>query len=161
GNLSEDLYSLVEPPPAAQPMNPQAQAKLNEVYEAIQRGEWDRALELLRRWAAFISPDLVSFLRGKIWLDAGDPETAVLFLEHASRLQPENGGYLAIYLYALEKVNPSSAQERARQILQDPDKASPIAVVRAADITFHASRSLPEAEARQQFRHLISVFDRA
>src|SRR5260221_8728536 len=52
-NLSEDLYSLVEPPPAAQPMNPKSQAKLNETFEATQRGEWDRALELLRRWAAF------------------------------------------------------------------------------------------------------------
>src|SRR5438034_6784149 len=35
-NLSEDLYSLVEPPPAVQPMNPQAQAKLNEAFEARQ-----------------------------------------------------------------------------------------------------------------------------
>jgi tetratricopeptide (TPR) repeat protein len=160
-HLSEDLYSLVEPPPAAQPMNPEAQAKLNEAFEARQRGEWDRALDLLRRWAAFLSPDVVSFFRGRIWLDAGDTETAVLFLEHASRLQPENGDYLAIFLYALEKVNPSSAQARARQILQDPDKTSPIAVVRAADILFHASRSLPEAEATQQFRQLISVLDRA
>ena len=48
-HLSEDLYSLVEPPPAPQPMNPQAQAKLLEAFEARQRGEWDRALDLLRR----------------------------------------------------------------------------------------------------------------
>src|SRR5437870_4028437 len=79
GNLSEDLYSLVEPPPAPQPMNPQAEAKLSEAFEARQRGEWDRALELLRRWAAFLAPDVVSFFRGRIWLDAGDTETAVLF----------------------------------------------------------------------------------
>jgi tetratricopeptide (TPR) repeat protein len=161
GNLSEDLYSLVEPPPAAQPMNPQAQAKLNEAFEARERGEWDRALELLRRLTPFLAPDVISFFRGRIWLDAGDPETAVLFLEYASRLQPDDGNYLAIFLYALEKVNPTAAQERARQILQDPEKTSPVAVVRAADIVFHASRSLPEAEAAQQVRQLISVFDRA
>src|SRR5438309_11948192 len=88
GNLSEDLYSLIEPTPASQPMNPLAQAKLNEAFEARQRGEWDRALELLRKWAPFLSPDVVSFFRGKTWLDAGDTESAVLFLEHACRLQP-------------------------------------------------------------------------
>jgi tetratricopeptide (TPR) repeat protein len=161
GNLSEDLYSLVEPPPAAQPMTPEAQAKLNEAIAATSRGEWDRALELLRRLPAFLSPDGVSFFRGKIWLDAGDTETAVLFLEHASRLQPDNGSYLTILLYALEKVNPSAAQARARQILLDPDKASPVAVVRAAHVVFDASRSLPQAEATQQFRQLIPVIDRA
>ncbi len=124
-------------------------------------GEWDRALELLRRWAAFLAPDVVSFFRGRVWLDAGDTETAVLFFEHACRLQPDNGNYLAVFLYALEKVNPTAAQVRARQILQDPDQTSPVAVVRAADIVFHASRSLPESEAAQQFRQLILVFDRA
>ena len=161
GNLSEDLYALVEPPPAGQPMNPQAQAKLNEAFEATQRGEWDRALELLRRWGAFISPDVVSFLRGKIWLDAGDPETAVLFLEHASRLQPDNGQYLAIYLYALERANPRAAEALARQVLQDQAKTSPVAVIRAANIVFDASRSLPEADAAHQLRQLISVLDGA
>src|ERR1700730_17094853 len=75
-NLSEDLYSLAETPPAAQPMNSQAQAKLNEAIEARQRGEWDRALDLLRRWRAHVDPALVSYLRGSIWLEAGAPETA-------------------------------------------------------------------------------------
>ena len=87
-NLSEDLYSLVEPPPAALPINPQAQAKLSEAIEAKQRGEWDRALDLLRQWRAYIDPALVSNLRGSIWLEAGDAATAALFFEHASKLQP-------------------------------------------------------------------------
>jgi tetratricopeptide (TPR) repeat protein len=161
GSLSEDLYSLAETPAAIPPMNPHVQAEQNEAFEAIHRGEWDRSLELLRRLASFLAPDLLSFLRGKIWLEAGDIETAVLFLEHASRLQPENGNYLAIFLYALEKVNPSEAQARARQIFQDQDKTSPVAVVRAADIMFHGSRSLPQSEATQQFRQLIPVLDHA
>jgi hypothetical protein len=100
GNLSEDLYSLVEPPPAAQPMNPQAQAKLDEAIEAKERGEWDRALDILRGWCAYIDPALVSYLRGSIWLAAGDPGTAALFFEHASRLQPGNESYLALFQQA-------------------------------------------------------------
>ena len=89
-NLSEDLYSLVEPPPPAQPMNPRAQTKLNQAFEAKQRGEWDRALDLLRRWRAYIDPALVSYLRGSIWLQAGDPATAALFYEHAHNSQRDN-----------------------------------------------------------------------
>jgi tetratricopeptide (TPR) repeat protein len=160
-NLSEDLYSLIEPPPATQPMNHQAQSKLSEAFEARQRGEWDRALELIRRLAVFLAPDMVSFFRGRTWLDAGDIETAVLFLKHASKLQPDNGNYLAIYLYALEKVDPMAGRALARQILNDPDNNSPVVVVRAADIVFDASQSLPEVKATQQFRELITVIDRA
>src|SRR5260370_42459479 len=48
--VAEDLYSLYEEPPARQVMAPEAQAGLNEAYEARERGEWDRALELLRTW---------------------------------------------------------------------------------------------------------------
>ncbi len=51
GGLSEDLYSLSEPPAGeGQEGNPQAQTRLNDAFEARQRGDWDRALELLRRW---------------------------------------------------------------------------------------------------------------
>jgi tetratricopeptide (TPR) repeat protein len=113
-SLSEDLYSLVEPPPTPQPMNPQAQAKLNEAYEAKERGEWDRALGLLRRWQAHIDPALVSYLRGSIWLEAGDPATAALFFEHAHKLCPDNENYLAMFLHARNIADPeSSASERS------------------------------------------------
>jgi hypothetical protein len=95
--LSEDLYSLIEPAPAAQPMNTEPQTALNEVSEARQQGEWDRALELIRRWRAYLDPALVSYLRGSIWLEAGDPATAALFFEHALKLQPANKNYLTMY----------------------------------------------------------------
>src|SRR5437764_8995093 len=92
--LSEDLYSISDPvPDGMQELNPQAQARLNDAIEARERGEWDRALELLRQWAKYLAPDVVSYFRGRTWLDAGDPETAVLFLEHAVRLQPDNESY--------------------------------------------------------------------
>jgi tetratricopeptide (TPR) repeat protein len=110
GNLSEDLYSLVELPPATQPMNSQAQAKLNEAFEAKQRGEWDRALDLLRQWRAYIDPAQVSYLRGSIWLEAGDPETAALFFEHAYKCQPDNEDYMATFLHAQKVADPAAAR---------------------------------------------------
>src|SRR5262245_39433675 len=95
--LSEDMYSITDPQQADQiDWNPQVQARLDDVAQARRRGEWDRALDLLRRWAASIEPSVLSYLRGFTWLEAGDPETAALFFEHASGLQPENGAYLAM-----------------------------------------------------------------
>jgi tetratricopeptide (TPR) repeat protein len=156
-NLSEDLYSLAEPPPAARPMNPQAQAKLNDAFEARQRGEWDRALDLLRRSSANLDPALVSYLRGSIWLEAGDPETAVLFYEHASKLQPENGNYLALFLHTLDLVDPIAANGRSEDILREPGNSPPVVVARAADTVIKSARKLPEADANQLFRRLISI----
>jgi len=59
--LSEDLYSINEPPAATihKETNPQAQQQLAEAVEARQSREWDRALALLRRWREYISPALL------------------------------------------------------------------------------------------------------
>lgn len=84
--LSEDLDSLGEPPRGARPMDPEAQRGLIEADEARQAGEWDRALEMLRRWGESLSPAALSRLRGRIWREAGDQETAAIFLRHAEEL---------------------------------------------------------------------------
>ena len=156
-NLSEDLYSLVEPPPVGQPTNPQVQAKLNEALEARQRGEWDRALDLLRRWRANIDPALLSHVRGSIWLEAGDPATAALFFEHAASLEPDNGNYQAMFLDALNITDPTAARKRADEILREYQKFSPDAVGRAADITFMSARTSSEAEAIDVFERLEPI----
>src|SRR6266446_6505382 len=56
--LSEDLYSISEPGPATspKPITAEAQRALNQAREARQNGEWDKALELLRRSAAYVLP---------------------------------------------------------------------------------------------------------
>ena len=159
--LSEDLFSITEAPPPTQSMNSQAAARLNDAFEARQRGDWDRALELLRRWRAFIAPALVSYLRGSIWREAGDARTAALFYEHASRLQPDNGNYLAIFLNTLDIVDSAAARQRGEEILREPDRFPPVAVIHAADVEFKAARSLPEADATQLFRRLIPVLQGA
>jgi tetratricopeptide (TPR) repeat protein len=155
--LSEDLYSISDPSePGPQAMNPQAQARLIDALEAFGQGEWDRALGLLRRWGKHVSHALVSYLRGEIWLEAGDPETAVLFCEHAANLVPESGNYLDRFLHVLKVVDPAKARQRAEEILRNADNFPPVAVVQAVDIVFKAARSAPEAEAKR----LIPVLER-
>lgn len=88
--LSEDLFSLGELAAMPRPMTAEVNSMLTEVDEARHRSDWDTALALLRRCAGHLSPARLSYLRGVIWQEAGDPETASLFLEHAARLAPEN-----------------------------------------------------------------------
>lgn len=101
--LSEDLYSVGEPPapPEQYVLNPQAQRQLKEAIEARDAGEWDRALALLRPLKDSIAPALLSFLRGAIWLEAGYPEVAAVFYEHAAESDPTNAKYQVAYMHAL------------------------------------------------------------
>ncbi|MFI5457621.1 MAG: hypothetical protein ACHRXM_19435 [Isosphaerales bacterium] len=111
--LSEDLYSVTDlAPTAVKELNPQAQARLVDIYQARQSGEWDRVLELLRRWGAHLDPSMLSYLRGSTWLEAGDPATAAIFYEHALDLQPDNGNYQAVYLNTLHKAGDHSVRAR-------------------------------------------------
>jgi hypothetical protein len=111
--LSEDLYSVSEPLAAISqaPMDPQAQRHLDEAAEASQNKEWDRALELLRRWRESIAPALLTYLRGTIWLDAGNRDVATVFFGHAAESDPSNAKYRAIYLHALEGSDTEAARK--------------------------------------------------
>ncbi len=121
-NLSEDLYSIVEPSPTLQPLTLEASRGLNDAIEARLHGEWDKALDLLRQWRAHIDPALVSYLRGAIWLEAGDPATAALFFEHASKLDSDNEVYLAMFFHALSLADPAAASQRANETLREYEK---------------------------------------
>jgi tetratricopeptide (TPR) repeat protein len=160
--LSEDLYSLSEQR-TAEPhaMNPQAMARLNDASEARNTGEWDRALEFLRRWGKYVSAPLASYHRGSIWLLAGDPETALLFLEHAAESDPKNGKFVASYLHVLEKVDHDKALTMAESILAHADSNHADAVVYAAAIVLEASRSASHNEAIHAFRRLLPILEKA
>jgi tetratricopeptide (TPR) repeat protein len=160
--LSEDLYSISEPPATVtlKEMNPQAQQQLNEAYEARQNREWDRALSLLRRWQEYISPALVSYLRGAIWLEAGNPDVAAEFYRHASESDPTNANYRAIYFHALSESDPKAASVLAGEVLTDPEKHAPVVVARAADIRLNETRNTPDTTSERVHRELIPVLER-
>jgi tetratricopeptide (TPR) repeat protein len=160
--LSEDLYSVSEPPAATtqKQMNPQAQQQLNEAVEARQSREWDRALALLRQWREYISPALLSYLRGSIWLEAGNPDVAAMFYGHASESDPANANYRAIYMHALAESEPEAARKLAREVLADDEKHAPVVVARAADIRLNETRTAPDAESAQLRRELIPILER-
>jgi tetratricopeptide (TPR) repeat protein len=157
--LSEDLYSVSEPPAATtqREMNPQAQQALNDAIEARQRGEWDRALLLLRAWRDNISPALLSYLRGSIWLAAGYPNIAAFYFWRASENDPANGSFRASYILALEKSNPDAAKKLAQDVLTDDTKHAPVVVVHAALIL---RIDFAEAITAADVHRLIAILER-
>jgi hypothetical protein len=160
--LSEDLYSVSEPPAPTtrKEMTSEAQQQLNEAFEARQSREWDRALTLLRRWRESISPALLSYLRGSIWLEAGNSDIAAVFYGHASETDPANASYQAIYMHALAESDPDAAGKRAMEVLADDEKHAPVVVARAADIRFNEIRTASDTESAQLCRELIPILER-
>jgi tetratricopeptide (TPR) repeat protein len=160
--LSDDLFSISEPI-AAGPyeMNAQAQNDLANAFESIQRGEWDRALGLLRRGRQFITPALLSYLRGRIWLEAGYPEVGVVFLDHAKQSEPGNVNYAVLFLHSLERFNPQRAWKEANEILQSPDRYPALLVVWAAIVAVGATQTMTESDAATLYRFLIPILTKA
>lgn len=159
--LSDDLYSVSEPScvPPMMPMTPQAQADLNSAIEARQKKKWDLALALLRRSKDYFAPALLSYVRGRVWDEAGIPVVAAMFYEHATMCDPENANFRAIYLNALAKADPESAGQKAKTILRDSPNYAPALVVQAANIRFSESKALPDAESIAIFRSLVPILE--
>jgi len=160
--LSADLFEISEPTGGvAQGTNPQAQKNLTEALEAKQRGEWERTLELLRRWGKHIAPALVSYLRGGIWVKAGYPEIGVVFYEHAAKLDPDNANYAGLVLNALESYDLRRALEMSNRILETRETQQPSLVVLAAGVAFGAIREIVEPDAIVALRALIPILEDA
>ncbi|MCI0461322.1 MAG: hypothetical protein L0Z62_30610 [Gemmataceae bacterium] len=158
--LSKDLYTISDQPaPAPEQMNPQAQGKLIEAFEARERGEWDRALELLRRWGKYIPTAMLSYLRATTWQGAGDLATAAVFFAHASHLEPANENYQAMLLNVLKITAPADAAARAEAILQESDKRSPVVVIQAADVLYGVTRKMSDLEAAPVYKRLIGILE--
>jgi len=159
--LSEDLYSVSEPPTAStqKGWNPQAQQQLIEAVEARQRREWDRALALLRRCSEYISPIHLSYLRGSIWQEAGYPAVAAAFLRHASESDPANANYRALYMVALAESDPEAARELARQVLFDYENFAPVVVSEAANIRLSETRYISDGASAQLYSELIPILE--
>ena len=162
GWLSADLYTVSEPRAASalKEMTPPAEQQLDEAYEARQSQDWDRALKLLRLLQEHLSPAQLSFMRGTIWGDAGYPEVAAFFHEHARQMDPANAKYHALYLDALAESDPVTAEMSARQVLDDVETYDPLVVAHAARIHFHDSGVTPGWDVAQMCQELIPILER-
>jgi tetratricopeptide (TPR) repeat protein len=158
--LSEDLYSLNESSGQLIPMNPEAQQRVLEAIGARLTGDWDAALELLRRSGKFLDPAELSVQRGFVWREAGDNETAAVFFRHPARLKPDDERLSYMDLSTLFKIAPDAAHTRAQQILSTDEIHPPIVVALAANIRIMCSLGTEADEARPVLHQLIEILER-
>jgi tetratricopeptide (TPR) repeat protein len=89
--ISADFYSLVEEPPvSARPRSDEIQGDLAEVARRRDTGDYQGALDLLRRRSESLNADELAYHRGLIWKKAGEHEIAALFLRRAAELDPSS-----------------------------------------------------------------------
>ncbi len=89
GGLSEDLYTLVETGVKHVSMSPEERKAWGEgIAGAIRAGDWDGALQLLRRAPSDLPADRILFAQAWCWHRLGDPETALVFVQEAVRRCP-------------------------------------------------------------------------
>ncbi len=107
GGLSQDLYTVSDlQRKEVEPNSTEEQIEFGTVYEARERGDWDFAFATLRKLEAVIPSPLVAYLRGSIWEAMDDKQVAMVFYEHAHRLDPENESIKAAFLNVLKLEAP-------------------------------------------------------
>jgi tetratricopeptide (TPR) repeat protein len=95
--ISADFYSLTDQTSAIPaPITADVMADLDHAMQARESREFDTALRLLRKHSQHIPPASLAYLRGRIWLAAGEYQIAAAFLQRASDLDPENSNFTYI-----------------------------------------------------------------
>lgn len=89
--ISADFYTLSEPPWQVQPSPPAMREELQAAIDAREKGDFVRALDLLRKHQRYRDTADVSALRGSIWSQAGENEIAADFFRRAKELNQQNG----------------------------------------------------------------------
>lgn len=156
--ISSDFYSVSDPlPTVILPRTAEVNNDLAEALKARALKDFNRALEVLRRRAEYLEPAALAYLRGRTWMEAGEPAIATLFLERASELQPGNPNYPAIALNALRSADPQRARQRAEDILQNSETEPPRVVLIACQIRFFEARELLPDNAKAALSSLVST----
>ena len=156
--ISADFYSLTDTPPGeVSPITAEVMADLGSVLQSRKTNDFNRALELLRKHVERIPPARLAYLRGSIWMEAGEYPIAAMFLKRASALEPDNSNFRYLALHSLWKADPSAAAELARTIVSNLEKYPPGLVLKAADILAHPPRVLPGDQIRPERDSLIPI----
>ncbi|HUY89252.1 MAG TPA: hypothetical protein VMV10_10995 [Pirellulales bacterium] len=95
-------------PPRGTPKEKVQSEDLKAVQRAIQANRPREVLWRLRHCAAAMPQAELARLRGDAWAKLGEHETALLFFEHATRLDPTTGSLASIALDAIGKADPQA-----------------------------------------------------
>ncbi len=156
--ISADFYSVADPlPTAILPRTAEVNVDLVAVRRARDTRDFHLALDVLRRRAAHLEPSAVSFLRGRIWMAAGQPAIAALFLERAAELQPANPSYRSIALEVLSAADPQRARQHAGEILRNSEDQPARLVLIACQILYFEARESSDESTRSTLESVVTA----
>ncbi|MBA4017560.1 MAG: hypothetical protein C0483_10345 [Pirellula sp.] len=156
--LSADLHSLRDQEKLVLDGQQRTKQQLATQTElAFRRRDWDRLLTLLRTPPRFQPQAMVDYLRGRAWMELGEPSVALLFFDNAARLDPESLAYPSLALECLKSIpNWNEALVRAEKY-RTSEHVAPRLLFRAGDI-FHLWALFSRRPA--YFETAIEVVDR-
>jgi tetratricopeptide (TPR) repeat protein len=156
--ISADFYSLTDPLPAVvAPLTADVWADLQPLFQPRKSKELHEVLDLLRKHAGFIPPASLAYLRGKIWMEAGEYQIAAAFLKRASELEPDNANYRYLALHAIWIADPLSATQESQAILSNPERHSPRMVLKAFDILLQHIRAQAGDQVYEVLKNYVSI----
>jgi hypothetical protein len=113
--ISADFYSLAASSTGpVLPQTDEVKADLGSALDARDRRDFGRALDLLRMRAAYINPEVLSYIRGSIWGETGEAQIAVQFFRRAAQSDPNNAHYSYMVLHYLSQADVEGARDQAR-----------------------------------------------
>jgi tetratricopeptide (TPR) repeat protein len=134
-------------------------ADLDLALHARESLDFDKALRLLRAHSQHVPSASLAYLRGRIWMAAGEHRIASAFLQRASELDPENWNHAYLALHSLSLADPSAAVEQSRAILFNSEKSPLRLIVKAADILSQHSRERQPDQSNQELKLLIPILE--
>jgi tetratricopeptide (TPR) repeat protein len=130
--LSADLSSIGQAEPEAACATSAARIPSTFV-DAVQRGEWQQVLRILRDHQTGFPAAELAWLRGACWAHLGQPVVAILFFEERARirpLKPEEEVWLLTC--QIQAKGAADVLPRAEEIAQN--ESEPVLLLKAAEI---------------------------
>ncbi len=158
--ISADFYSLSSDfEHQVLPKTPTADSFIRDSFNARNVRDYAKSMTLLRKAQDHLELWQLSYVRGSILSEAGEPLAAADFFLKAANLYPQNSNFRFMWLAALAKGSPEAAIAESIRVLQDPSAYAAKFVYKAADIAFAATRHMDTATAMSRTEELIPIFE--
>ncbi len=142
-------------PPKGRKPEETTTAERRALLQTQEEKDWHGFLHALRLCAPTLAPSNLAYLRGTAY-DAIDlPDFASSFYELAADLEPANASMGVIAMRAIERVDPSKALRRAKQIVANSDRFPPAAVAFATVLTLRSEETEGRPIEKQYFAEIL------
>lgn len=159
--LSADLYSLSDEefPPVDKSERILGEEELKRAWDSH---DWPSVLTLVRYGPAFLTRDQIACIRGICWLELGQPEVALAFLELASKITPGNVDYRIMVAHVAAQIGDAEKTEQLISGIDDlGSMTGPLQKLQLAGALFALADRLTDDRAIDVENRVVQLIDEA